>query len=126
MVWDAPRAGVEIQSVIERAVLHRAAQLGVAVAAAQGPGASAGPRVVFQQLDLVAGAAQFHGGHHARHARAQDQHAGATRVAVQLEGAGVAAFRGMPSAVIAVYRAEPPAAAPIRASKSRRVRMPDA
>ena len=95
VVGDAPRPRVEIQAGIELAVLHGAAHFGVAVAAAQRPGASAGAVVVFQQLDPVAGPAQLHRGHHAGHTRAQHEHAGAVRAAVQLERAAIGALLGM-------------------------------
>jgi hypothetical protein len=94
VVRDAPRAGVEVQAGVELAVLHGAAELGVGVAAAQRPRAAAGARVVLEHLHAVAGLAQLEGRDEARHARAEHQHRGALRRALQVDRARVRRFGG--------------------------------
>ena len=59
MVRQAPGTGVDVQALVELAVLGFAAQFGISVAAAQGPVAAARFRVVFEHLHLVAGLAQL-------------------------------------------------------------------
>src|ERR1044071_4494685 len=57
VIRDAPRSRIEIEPRVELAGLLETAELGVAVAAAQRPGAAAGAVVVFEDLHLVAGLA---------------------------------------------------------------------
>jgi hypothetical protein len=59
VIGDAPGAGIEIQPGIEAAFLRLAAQIGDGVAAADGPGAAADAVVVLDQLNFIAGIAQF-------------------------------------------------------------------
>ena len=93
MIGNPPRAGIDVEPVLEFAFLGEAAELGEAIAAAQGPVAAARARVVFEQLHLVAGVTQFQRRGHAGEARAEDQHGSALRVAFQLDRALVAGLR---------------------------------
>ena len=86
VVGQAPRTGIDVEAGIELAFLGKAAELGVAIAAAQGPVAAAGARVVLEHLHLIAGLAQFVGRHEPRDAGAQDQHLRSARSAAQLDG----------------------------------------
>ena len=74
MIGNSPRPGIEIEAFFEVAGLRRAAELRKTVAAAQRPVAAAGAAVEFQDLDLVAGRAQFQCGRHAGKTGAEDQH----------------------------------------------------
>ena len=85
VIGNAPRTRIDVQVLVELALLRDAAEFRVAVAAAQAPIASARPAVVFQHLHLVAGVAQLVGGAHAGHARAQNQHRGAPGRALQID-----------------------------------------
>jgi hypothetical protein len=85
VVWDAPRAGIEIKALVEFALLFEAAEFGVFVAAAQRPAAAAGFLAVLQDLNLVARLAEFVGGDHAGKPGAKDKHGSTFRVAVELD-----------------------------------------
>ena len=90
VVRDPPGAGVEVEPRIEGAVLPGAAELGVGVAAAQRPVATAGPGVEFQHLDRIARVAQFERRRHAGEPRPEDQHRRALGVALELDRPPVA------------------------------------
>ena len=83
MIGNSPGTRIEIEAFLKAAGLCRAAKFGKTVAAAQRPVASAGTAVEFEDLDLVAGCAQFERGRHAREARAEDQHGCAFDVAAR-------------------------------------------
>jgi hypothetical protein len=85
VIGNAPRAGIEIETLVEGDLLGDAAHFGIGVAATQRPVPSAGPVVIFQHLHLVAGFAQFIRCGHARKARAQHQHRGAFHIARQFD-----------------------------------------
>src|ERR1700722_19566230 len=85
MIGNPPRAGIEIETVVEFAGLLGTAELGKTVPAPQGPVAAAGPRIELQDLDAVAGLAQFQRGGHAGQASAEDQDGSALRVALELD-----------------------------------------
>ena len=85
MMGNPPRAGIEVEPLLELAGLLEAAEFGKAVAAADRPVAAASAAVEFEDLDLVAGLAQFQRRRHARKPGAEDQHRGALHVAGELE-----------------------------------------
>ena len=85
VIRQAPGTGIDVETRIEAALLGEAAQLGIAVAAAQRPVATAGAGVVLQHLNLVAGVAQLVGGHEARNTRAEHEHRSALRRGAQLD-----------------------------------------
>src|ERR1035441_1096567 len=72
MIGQAPGARIDIQVLIEPALLSLTSQFRITIAPAQSPVAAAGAGVVFEYLDPVAGIAQFVGGHESSHARTQD------------------------------------------------------
>src|SRR3984957_19950760 len=55
VIWQPPRAGIDVQARIKTALLGLSAQLRIAIASAQRPIAAAGPGVVLQYLDPIAG-----------------------------------------------------------------------
>src|SRR5260370_35253083 len=59
VIGNAPRAGIEIQVLVELAFLRRAAAFGIGAAASQRPVAAPGTAVEFQNLHLVAGLTRF-------------------------------------------------------------------
>ena len=83
VIWDAPRAGVEVQALVKFAMLGSAPQLGETVTAPQRPAAPARLGIELQHLDLVAGLAQFVGSGHAGQSCAEDQDASALGRAAQ-------------------------------------------
>ena len=85
VIRNPPRPRIDVQVFVELTVLSKAAQLGVAVAAAQTPVASTRASVVLKHLHLVAGVTQLIGGGHTSHAGAQDQHGSAARRALQID-----------------------------------------
>lgn len=87
VVRNAPRPWVEIQALVEPAMLRGTAQLGIAVAAAQRPVPSVGAVVVFKQLHAVAGLAQLEGGAHAGQPGTENQDRRPLGVAIQLQRA---------------------------------------
>ncbi len=59
VIGDAPGAGIEIKPGIEAAFLHLPAHIGEDIAAADRHGAPADAVVVLDQLNFIAGIAQF-------------------------------------------------------------------
>jgi len=92
MVWNAPRPGIEVVAGIEFAALAKAAEFGVLVATTQRPRAAAGALVVFEHLDLVAGAMQFEGRDESGHSGAEHQHRCAARRSGEIDRSAVARF----------------------------------
>src|SRR5260370_37527275 len=74
MIGNPPRPRLEIEAVLEAAGLRLGAELRKSVAAAQRPVASSGTAVELQDLDLVAGRAQFERRRHAGETRAKNQY----------------------------------------------------
>ena len=93
VIGNAPRPGIEVEAGVELAFLRRAAQLGIAVAAAQRPVAAAGAVVELEHLHLVAGLAQLQRRHHAGQPGAENQHRCALGIAVELDRPLVAGLR---------------------------------
>ena len=85
VIGNAPRAGIDVEAGIEGAILREAAELDIAVAAAQGPAPPAGAPAIFEDLHFVAGLAQLERRHHAGKPGAENQHRGALRIAVEAE-----------------------------------------
>src|SRR5665213_4405927 len=85
VIGNAPRAGIDVEAGIEGAILREAAELDIAVAAAQGPAPPAGAPAIFEDLHFVAGLAQLERRYHAGNPGAEDQHRGALRIAVEAE-----------------------------------------
>ena len=85
MMRQPPRTRIDVEALVEAAVLRRAAELRVRVAAAQRPVAAAGARVVLEHLHLVARVAQLVRGGHAGDAGAEDQHRRAARRAGEID-----------------------------------------
>src|SRR5271157_5247195 len=83
VIGNPPGSGIEVQVLVETAGLLEAAELGKAVAAAQGPAAPARAVVVFEHLHLVAGLVQLERRDQAGNSRSEDQHGGAFRVALE-------------------------------------------
>ena len=94
MVRNAPWARIDVQVLVEYALLNGPAQFGVPVAAAQRPVAPARPAVEFEHLNTIARVAQLIRGRHARHAGAQDQHRRAAWRMLQIDGARIRRVRG--------------------------------
>ncbi len=86
MVRNAPWAGIDVQILVEFALLGGTAEFGVVVAAAQAPIAAAGAAVVLQHLHFIAGISQLVSGAHTGHAGAQNQDRGARRRTLQIHG----------------------------------------
>src|SRR5476649_103874 len=61
VVRQAPRTGIDVMTRIEAALLGVSAQFRVSVATSKRPVAAAGPPVVLEYLNAVAGGAQFVG-----------------------------------------------------------------
>ena len=89
VVRNAPWTRVQIQVLVELAVLPLATELGIAVTAAHAPVAAAGAIVELENLHLVASLLQLVGGRHARNAGAENQHGCAGRRALQVRRARV-------------------------------------
>src|SRR5882757_9340269 len=89
MVRNAPGTWIQIQSLGELHVLGETAQLRIGVAAIQRPVAAAGPIVVFEDVNLIAGVAQLECGRHTGHARAQNQHRRTFRITFEFDGPGI-------------------------------------
>src|SRR6516164_3129362 len=83
VIGNPPGSGIEIQALVETASLLEAAELGKAVAAAQGPAAAACAVVVFEHLHLVADLVQLERRDQAGDPRSEDQDGGAFRVALE-------------------------------------------
>jgi hypothetical protein len=98
VVRDAPRAGIDVEALVELAFLRVAAEFGDRVAAAYGPVTAASAAIVFEDLHLVAGLAQFESRQHAGQARAKNQHRGALRIALELDRTLVVGFGRQPQA----------------------------
>src|SRR5258708_2943842 len=74
VIGDSPGTGIDVQVLVESALLSESAELRVAVAAAQTPIAPACTAVEFQHLHLVAGVAQLEGCAQPGQARSEYQH----------------------------------------------------
>ncbi len=83
VIRQSPRARIDVQARIEFAFLFESAEFGVFVAAAQRPRTSARALVVFENLDVVAGLAQFVGGDETGETCAQNDHRSAAFGAVE-------------------------------------------
>ncbi len=99
VIRQPPRTRIDVQVRIKSALLSLSAQLRVTIAAAQRPVAPAGARVVFQYLHLVAGVAQFIGGHESGNTGTQHQNRGALRGRAQADRALELGFGGKPETV---------------------------
>src|SRR5208337_5003688 len=93
VVRNPPWPRIEVEAGVERAALRRAAEFGVDVAAADRPVPPAGAAVVFEDLDLVAGPAEFECGGHPREACPEDDDGSPFRVALEFDWAPVGGFR---------------------------------
>src|SRR5579863_545977 len=83
MVRDAPGPWIEVEAVVEVAALGRAAELRVDIAAAKRPVPTAGAGIIFKDLNLVSGAAEFVGSGHPGKASAQYDDGGAFWIAFE-------------------------------------------
>ena len=84
VIRQAPRTGIDVLTRIEAALLGVSAQFCISVAAAKRPVAAAGPAVVLEHLDAVAGVAQFVGGDESGNAGAKHEDRGALWGGAQL------------------------------------------
>ena len=96
VMGNAPRPGVEIEAGVEFAALGLAAELGIDVAAPQRPVPAAGARVVFEDLDLVAGPLKLDRRGHSGQARPQHDDRGPFRIAFELDPPAVRRRRRQP------------------------------
>ena len=96
VIRNSPGARIDVQILVEFALLREAAEFRVPVAAAQRPISAAGSGVVFEHLNLVAGVAQLIGRGQPSHAGAEDQHRGIARRSLQINRALVRRFGGEP------------------------------
>ena len=94
VIGNSPGARIDVQVLVEFALLREAAELRVPVAAAQRPISAAGSGVVFEHLNLVAGVAQLIGCGQSGHAGAEDQHRGIARGALEINRPLVRRFGG--------------------------------
>ena len=94
MIWNAPRARIEVQAGIEFAFLLEAAEFGEFIAAAQSPRAAADAVAVFEHLDLIAGAAQLVRGDETGIAGTEDEHRSTARRAFEFDRTGIARLGG--------------------------------
>ena len=83
---QAPRAWIDVEAFVEAALLLRAAELRVRVAAANRPVATARSRVVLEHLHPIARVAKLVRGGHAGDAGAEDQHRCAAWCAGEIDG----------------------------------------
>jgi hypothetical protein len=95
MMWNTPGTGVEVQPLGELSLLREATELGVGVAAVDGPVAPARAIVVFEDLHAIAGFAQLVGSGHAGDAGPENQDRRALDVARELDRSGVAGLAGV-------------------------------
>ena len=98
VVRDPPWPRIEIEAVVEQAPLRGAAELGVRIAAPDRPVSTAGATVVFQDVDLVAGLAEFERSRHSGKPGAQDDDRRARRIALELDRAPIGRLRSDPQA----------------------------
>ena len=94
VIGNPPRARIDVEPLLEFAGLHRAAELGEAIAAAQRPVTAARAIVELQHPHLIAGLAQFERSGHAGKPGAEDQDGSAFRIAIELDRPLVAGLRG--------------------------------
>ena len=87
MVRNPPGPRIEIESGCETARLSKTSELFELVPAAQCPIAAARTTAEFENLNGIAGIAQFKRRGHAGQARAKDQDRGATNVALEFDAA---------------------------------------
>ncbi len=85
VIGNPPRAGIEIEALVECAGLAGTTKFSEAVAAAKSPVAAPWPIVELQDPHLVSGLAQFQRGRHAGEPGAEDQDGGAFRIAFELD-----------------------------------------
>src|SRR5262249_4814757 len=83
MIRNPPWSGIEVEVLVETAGLLEAAELGKAVAAAQGPTASARAVVVFEDLHLVSDLVQLERRDETSTPRPEDQDGGPLRVPLE-------------------------------------------
>ena len=95
VIGNAPRPGVEIIALGKADLLRRATELGIGVTAVKRPVPATGAIVVFDDLDLVAGLAQFMGGEHSGQPGAKHDNRGAGAGARQIGRPGELRFPGM-------------------------------
>src|SRR5450432_1758413 len=94
VIGNSPRPRIEIEAGVEFASLSGAAEFGVNVAAPDRPIAAAGAEVVFEDLNLVAGAQEFERRRHSRQTRAQNNDRGALRISFQLDRTSIGRLDG--------------------------------
>src|ERR1700722_13222693 len=94
VIGNSPRTGIDVQVLVEPALLGKTAELGITVPAAQAPITAARTAVEFQYLHLVAGVAQLVGGAHPGDARAEYQHRRAGGRALQFDGTSIGGVGG--------------------------------
>ena len=96
VIGNPPGSGIEVQVLVETAGLLEAAELGKAVAAAQGPAAPARAVVVFEHLHPVADLVQLERRDETGDPCPEDQDGGTLRVALELDRPGLGRFGGEP------------------------------
>src|SRR5262249_24056506 len=92
VIGNSPWTRIDIEPLLEFAFLLESAELDKTVAAADRPVAAAGAVVEFEDLNLVAGLAQFQRRHHAGEPGTQDQDRRPLRITRELDRALVGGF----------------------------------
>ena len=90
VIRNPPRTGIKIKSLFEFAALAEAAELDIFVATAERPVSAARAAVEFQNLNLVAGVAQFQRRCHPSQAGAKNENGRAFNITVKLDRTFVA------------------------------------
>src|SRR6185312_4746852 len=89
VIGNAHRTGIDVEALVELAMLGETAQFLDGVAAANGDVTSARLALIFQDLNLVASAAEFERRRETSQTRAQHQYGSALHITRKLEGAAI-------------------------------------
>src|SRR5229473_8321540 len=99
IVGNTPWPRIDVKATVELAPLRGAAEFGVFVSAANGPGTPTCAVVVFQNLDRVARVSQFVRGYKAGHPGAENQYFCALGRTIQFDPAAIRRRRRKPQRV---------------------------
>ena len=85
VIRDPPRSGIEVETLLELAILPRTAKFCVGIPAPQRPVSASRPVIELQNANIVSGLPQLQCRGHPRKPGAEDKHGGAFRIALQLD-----------------------------------------